>query len=211
MEPADALQNEIFNIKMLKYKSEAYAHGIVDPAAQQAYVIPKLKEELNTTEHKLLYDYLHFLIDLADSYGVNLLQLNDVYGPPYPSFTEVELNETCNSHVNMLVIDATVLQIAFSNPKIIYQLRQERLPAFGNFGLPAKSHGCNHAVYLESCDYENNEYRIWTWGTTVTLTKEILLGYPTTQQFPTAPGEYEPAWNTGALCAAVKASKISIN
>ena len=27
MEPADALQNEIFNIKMLKYKSEAYAHG----------------------------------------------------------------------------------------------------------------------------------------------------------------------------------------
>ena len=81
------------------------------------------------------------------------------------------------------------------------------LPAFGNFGLPAKSHGCNHAVprmhrqwqirnpgmstrtpkisidiqwtriqrlefalaevYLESCDYANNEYRIWTWGTTV--------------------------------------------
>ena len=28
---------------------------------------------------------------------VSLLQLNDVYGPPYPSFTEVELNATCNS------------------------------------------------------------------------------------------------------------------
>ena len=45
----------------------------------------------------------------------------------------------------------------------------------------------NHAVYLESCDYEANSYRIWTWGTTVELTREILLGMETTQWFPQAP------------------------
>ncbi len=27
MEPADPVSNEIFNVKMLKYKSEAFAHG----------------------------------------------------------------------------------------------------------------------------------------------------------------------------------------
>eukprot|EP00913_Durusdinium_trenchii_P021438 g20148.t2 len=117
-----------------------------------------------------------------------------------------ELKKVCKAKINMLIIDATVLQIAFSNPEIIYQLRVQGLPAFGNYGLPAKSYGCNHAVYLESCDEEANKYRIWTWGTTVELTKEILLGYPTTQRFPDAPGSHVPAWNTGALCAAQDAT-----
>ena len=41
----------------------------------------------------------------------------------------------------------------------------------------------------------------------MTLTREILLGYPTTQRgFPTAPDSYVPAWNTGALCRLVDAS-----
>ena len=44
------------------------------------------------------------------------------------------------------------------------------------------------------------------------LTKEILLGYPTTQRgYPTAPGSHIPAWNTGALCASVIADKITVN
>ena len=28
-------------------------------------------------------------------------------------------------------------------------------------------YGCNHAVFLESCDHDANEYTIWTWGSLV--------------------------------------------
>eukprot|EP00435_Cladocopium_sp_Y103_P029599 s638_g7.t1 len=116
---------------------------------------------------------------------------------------------------------AQYTKVAFSNPEIIYQLKLQKLPAFGNYGLPDKSYGCNHAVFLSECDHEANEYTIWTWGslaklsadigTSVKLTREILLGYPTTQRgYHTAPDSYVPAWNTGALCAAVIADKIWI-
>ena len=38
-----------------------------------------------------------------------------------------ELKKVCKAKINMLIIDATVLQIAFSNPEIIYQLRVQGL------------------------------------------------------------------------------------
>lgn len=41
-------------------------------------------------------------------------------------FVSLPPTKAAERHVNMLVIDATVLQIAFSNPQTIYQLRQER-------------------------------------------------------------------------------------
>lgn len=30
--------------------------------------------------------------------------------------------------------------------------------------LHERGYGCNHAVFLSSCDHEANEYKIWTWG-----------------------------------------------
>merc|ERR1711941_69562 len=63
------------------------------------------------------------------------------------------------------------------------RLRSKRLPIFGNFvdkqgKLIGESKECNHAVYLETCDVENNNYVVWTWGTTFNLTREFILGWP---------------------------------
>eukprot|EP00438_Fugacium_kawagutii_P006824 Skav227022 [mRNA] locus=scaffold456:179512:194390:+ [translate_table: standard] len=209
-EPAFPIVNEIFTYDIMTFRSEAYQKGIVTDEGQAEYVLPAIKAKYaNQTR---LIEYIHLLENLADQYGTSWLRINELSGPPYPSFMFPELNETCNAHINMLIIDATVLQVAFSNPEIIYQLKLQHLPAFGNYGLPDKSYGCNHAVFLSSCDHEANEYKIWTWGTEVTLTREILLGYPTTQRgYETAPDSYVPAWNTGALCAAVIADSVNVH
>ncbi len=73
---------------------------------------------------------------------------------------------------------------------VIFCCLQKELVNFGN-GL-----FCHSSFHLSSI------YRDSVWqGTAVTLTREILLGFPTTQRgFPTAPDSYIPAWNTGALC-----------
>jgi len=211
-EPAFPVMSEVFQYDIIKYRSEAFEHGIIGYDAQEAYVKPAIRAKYNASEYSRLLEYLDLLEHLAAQYGTSWLQINELSGPPYPSFTFAELNETCNAHINMLIIDATVLQVAFSNPEVIYQLKMQKLPLFGSLNLPAKSYGCNHAVFLESCDHDANEYTIWTWGTAVTLTREILLGYPTTQRgFPTAPDSYVPAWNTGALCAAVVADEVNIH
>lgn len=211
-ELAFPVMNEVFQWDIMSIRSEAYEKGIVSEEGQEAYVLPALKAKYADEQYAKILEYIHLLENLADTYQTNWLRLNDLAGPPYPSFTMHELNETCNAHINMLIIDATVLQVAFSNPEIIYQLKLQHLPAFGNYGLPDKSYGCNHAVFLSECDHEANEYTIWTWGTSVKLTREILLGYPTTQRgYKTAPDTYVPAWNTGALCAAVIADKVNVD
>lgn len=211
-ELAFPVMNEVFQWDIMEIRSEAYEKGIVTEEGQEAYVLPALKAKYSGAQYTKVLDYIHLLESLADTYQTNWLRLNDLAGPPFPSFTMEELNQTCQAHINMLIIDATVLQVAFSNPEIIYQLKLQKLPAFGNYGLPDKSYGCNHAVFLSECDHEANEYTIWTWGTSVKLTREILLGYPTTQRgYHTAPDSYVPAWNTGALCAAVIADKVTVH
>mmetsp|Transcript_52315 Transcript_52315/g.83523 ORF Transcript_52315/g.83523 Transcript_52315/m.83523 type:complete len:633 (-) Transcript_52315:73-1971(-) len=211
-ELAFPVMHEVFQWDIMEILSEAYEKGIVSEEGQESYVLPALKAKYADDKYAKVLEYIHLLESLAETYQTNWLRLNDLAGPPYPSFTIAELNQTCEAHINMLIIDATVLQVAFSNPEIIYQLKLQKLPAFGNYGLPEKSYGCNHAVFLSECDYAANEYTIWTWGTSVKLTREILLGYPTTQRgYHTAPDSYLPAWNTGALCAAVIADKVNVH
>ncbi|CAK9079549.1 unnamed protein product [Durusdinium trenchii] len=123
MEPAFELQQDIFQDKIIKYRSEAFEKGILGYTAQQHYVVPKLLEEFAAPEHKILLDYVNFLLQLSSETQISFLQLNEIGGPPYPSFREEELKKVCKAKINMLIIDATVLQIAFSNPEIIYQLR----------------------------------------------------------------------------------------
>ena len=36
-------------------------------------------------------------------------------------------------------------------------------------------YGCNHAVFLESCDHDANEYTIWTWGSLVIDIQKFLV------------------------------------
>ena len=45
MEPAFELQQDIFQDKIIKYRSEAFEKGILGYTAQQHYVVPKLLEE----------------------------------------------------------------------------------------------------------------------------------------------------------------------
>ena len=45
MEPAFELQQDIFQDKIIKYRSEAFEKGILGYNAQQEYVVPKLLEE----------------------------------------------------------------------------------------------------------------------------------------------------------------------
>lgn len=147
---------------------------------------------------------------------MSIFELYPITGPNYPSFTEDLLNKTCEAYTNMLIIDATVLSVAMQLPDLTATLRKEHLPFYGNYKSPAtgkvydKSNGCNHAVYLEHCDHEKNEFTIWTWGTTVKLTKEFILGWPTSQPYaPETTGPY--TWNTGSVCGSITADQITVD
>jgi len=180
---------------------------------QTTYALPKVRDAVR--DMPVLLDYLDLLEEMAADKPWSIWDVMSVGGPNYPSFTEELLDKTCESFTNMLVIDATVLQVAFSYYAEFAELTKSKMPIFGNFVTPSgttldKSHGCNHAVYLEKCDKERNEYTIWTWGTTVVLTKEMLLGWPTSQpDAPPTPGMY--TWNTGALCASITADQITMH
>ena len=39
----------------------------------------------------------------------------------------------------------------------------------GRKNCRASGYGCNHAVFLSECNYEANEYTIWTWGSLAKL------------------------------------------
>ncbi|CAJ1386832.1 unnamed protein product [Effrenium voratum] len=207
LEPASEVQSEVWEPALLNLRSEAYYSGHTSKHSQEKYVIPKLQSQF--ADNQILLKYTNFLADTAKETGENFFDLNDIAGPPFPSFNKELLKTTCNAYTNLLVIDATVLQVAFSNPEIIASAKSHGIPLFGHFGLPPVSYGCNHAVYLQSCDFEKNAFVIWTWGTSVTLTEEILLGVPAKQPYwPTPKGSH--VWNTGAICASVTADQITV-
>merc|ERR1712216_1100164 len=111
-------------------------------------------------------------------------------------------------------IDATVLSFVMQFPEEAARLKSKRLPFFGNFVNKEgtafeKSKGCNHAVYLQTCDIKNNNYVVWTWGATVNLSKEIILGWPVDQPDAqkTRPGY---TWNSGSVCGSITADQITI-
>ena len=58
-------------------------------------------------EHKILLDYINFLLDLSSQTSVPFLQLNEISGPPYPSFTEVEPRQMF-SKILMYLVDFRV-------------------------------------------------------------------------------------------------------
>jgi len=126
----------------------------------------------------------------------------------YPSFTEELLKTACASKVAMFVIDATPLEFPLES------VRESGLPFFGTqvplangsmIDVP-EAGTCNHVVYLESCDANNNNYTIWSWGQTFQLTKEIILGIPITRDVPSRTNE---TFNTGMVCGAILADAIT--
>jgi len=64
---------------------------------------------------------------------------------------------------------------------------------------------CNHAVYLNKCDAERNEYTLWSWGKHYTVPREVLLGQPVD-----VPGaETSGVFNSGMICGAILADRVS--
>jgi hypothetical protein len=138
-------------------------------------------------------------------------EVMDVLDVGVPSFTDELLAKACAAPVAMLMIDAAPLQVAAS---IMNQLVDSGLPYFGStvklnngsaMHLP-KYGECDHAVYLETCDTHNNNYTIWSWGTTYSLTKEILLGNRIEINLPS---RTNTTFNTGMACGAVVADSIT--
>jgi hypothetical protein len=98
-----------------------------------------------------------------------------------PSFTENLLKEACQAYISLLIVNADRIQPT-SKPGI----------------------KCNHVVFLEKCDEAKNEYTIWTWGSTMKLTKETILGGPLPEKIDT-----QSFYNTGVICGAVNTKHIT--
>jgi hypothetical protein len=176
------------------------------------YAVSKLEQTFE--KYPVLRCFSTELQQAALSSNRSYADVLNVVPPYYPSFTSQMLDETCKAHNNAVIIDATILAFAMQVPKTAARLKSRRLPFFGNFvGTTGKvfdrSSGCNHAVYLQACDVENNNYVVWTWGTTVNLTREFILGWPIDQPNASAtrPGY---TWNTGSVCGSITADQITI-
>merc|ERR1719491_259750 len=124
----------------------------------------------------------------------------------YPVATSEMLEAACDAKIAMMIIDAAPLQVCLQQPDICSSLKENGTPFFGSSKLPGR---CDHAVYLQSCDVANNDYVIWTWGTRVTVTKEILVGVPVTR--PGSPVRDEAnTFNTGMVCGFTTADSVTI-
>jgi len=214
-EPAQEVVMEVWQPLLTKYKSEAFQEGHVTPETRDAYALPKLRAEV--AHFPVLSKYIDDLVEIGAAVGKPPLEVERVGGDNFkwPSFTEELLNQTCAAYTNILALDSRVLQAFMMEPSHMEALKEKRLPFYGNVPealsvLGTKSRGCNHAVYLQECDYKKNEYTIWSWGSTYTLTREMLLGYPTDQ--PLAPPTNNMyTWNTGVVCAAITADQLTIS
>jgi len=87
-----------------------------------------------------------------------------------PSFTEDLLEEACKLGGALLMIRSDLLDG----------------PATTTAGQ------CNHWVFLENCDANNDQYFIWSWNQQFVLTKEHILGQPIGRGL-----------STGMICGAI--------
>ncbi|CAE8698145.1 unnamed protein product [Polarella glacialis] len=143
---------------------------------------------------------------ILDIYGgdmqkaLTLTDLSDTWD--VPSFTEDMLASACKAELAFFQIDSAPLQGGGKTPE----------DAIGRAGPyypqdKTKKGKCDHAVFLETCDLENDLYTVWTWGSRRYLTKLGLLGTPVTST-----GDPNPAgpWNTGLLCYATLGNLSSV-
>lgn len=77
-------------------------------------------------------------------------------GLQIPSFTEDMLREACSYDVIMIILDDAPLK-----------------------GEPPK-YTCDHVVALIDCDWEGDNYTVWTWGEKRYLNRSQILGQPVT-------------------------------
>lgn len=166
-------------------------------------------------KYKRLQLYVDLLIKLSGSEKDDdlLVTLETRRNSMLPTFNEALLKEACTKPVVILGIDAMPLRYLLHSKNVSSPF----YPRVSKSGRSKRvSSGCNHAVYLEKCDHDQNEYTIWTWGTTVKVDKDLLLGKPSESAYE-EPASADKAfesithgpYNTGIVCFAIYASKIS--
>jgi len=217
LEPASEVMDMLIAPAVDKYWAEAFQKDIVDAVEVEQYVLRKMRAEFSSgNSYPAILGYMDLLENVASNSNKTALDVHTNYQAPFfPSFTEELLEKTCKAFTNLIIIDATVLSAALSLPEKMVSLKKQKLPFFGNHKSQAtgtvfdKSDGCNHAVYLEHCDFEENNFVMWTWGTRVNLTKEVILGWPTSQP-EAGPTSGSWTWNTGSVCGAIVADQITV-
>merc|ERR1712179_65232 len=128
----------------------------------------------------------------------------------YPSFTEDLLRQACSATVTFLLVVAEPLLMAMNAPDEWAEILAGQKPYFGqdwDFETPQFGGNCDHAVFLESCDFDDNSYSIWTWGGMVKVTREVLLGVPV--QPPHLASRTNTTFNTGIICSGISAQHIT--
>jgi len=105
------------------------------------------------------------------------------------------------------VIAADALITAIQDKETWAELKDGRKPFYGTQGRPPFG-DCDHAVFLENCNYEANEYTIWTWGRLVTVHREALLGVSVERDVP---ARANGTFNSGIICGAVTARQITLD
>jgi len=100
------------------------------------------------------------------------------------SFTEKLLRKSCEFQA-LLIIDASGLTVNLESNRTNPTTLEMYLK-----GGPSPY--CNHAVFLEDCDFEKNAFRIWSWDRKFYVTKELLIGLPINNT----------AYTNGMVCSA---------
>eukprot|EP00931_Biecheleriopsis_adriatica_P045259 TRINITY_DN25943_c0_g1_i1.p1 TRINITY_DN25943_c0_g1~~TRINITY_DN25943_c0_g1_i1.p1 ORF type:complete len:636 (+),score=91.64 TRINITY_DN25943_c0_g1_i1:95-2002(+) len=130
---------------------------------------------------------------------------------PYASmdttFTKELLQQACAANVAMFIIAADALLLALNSKEELEQLRKARLPYYGQAGRDEFASGCDHVVFLDNCNEDRNEYRVWTWGLMVTLSREMLLGVPVSRN---QTSRSNTTFNSGMVCSAVVAHQVTM-
>lgn len=213
LQPDIQLVKQVLKPTVFRFLAEAFMYGHVSTRDQLKFAVARLEPTFE--KYPMLRRYSTYVQELAEDYNRSYAEILLMGAPSYPSFTSQMLDATCESHSNVLIIDATILIFAMEAPMHAASLKANKLPFFGNFVNQkgkafVRSEGCNHAVYLKTCDVENNNYVVWTWGTTVNLTREFILGWPVDQPTSSQATRAGYTWNSGSVCSSITADQITI-
>lgn len=129
-----------------------------------------------------------------------------VPGESFPSLTEELLEKMCAADVALMTVVSEALVFALDHPEKWEHIRKN------NFYFYAPDDAldfakCNHVVFLQSCNYEDNNYVLWSWGVTIKMTREILIGEILDRHVNSRSNS---TFTTGIACSAVVAHQVSV-
>lgn len=195
-----ALENMVVPTSLyMKYfeKTGAMAEQGVDPAA----IFQAMEKDDNPAAKKITATITNLATDPARAADL-WAWLTTVSSAP--SGTEAMLRAACTAEVAVLSVwgdafNRTTFQV---DPRP-WAPELEYVP-------------CNHAVYMESCDFDKDVFVIWSWAKRFQATKSALLGQPIKapkiplpDPSPDLKARSQNTFNSGVLCAVSAADAIT--